>query len=568
VLITGTLLSDNTINMSGGAELDFAAASTLDAGSTVNGASDTGTIDILSGTFTDLGNIQVIQPDAELTIELNGGTLLSNGLDGDIGLNAGDPGVSNSGTLLVLGGTLADQEVHVNDGTAYIAAALLNNDLLSVDGGLLEIAQTTTVSPSQLTFVNGGTSTIKFDAPTNFNGDGSGQIIGFAANDTIDIGANIIGTLVYSGDLGGYADLALENPSGSTIFSTVITGGDESTFVGGTYTVGGTGGTAGSFQVTQGSGDTLITESGSAPPPPVNVAPNDFNGDGTSDFLVEDGSGDIVTWAVQSGTLESAPTYFGTATDGWSYLGTGDFYGGGTADVLVTNSSGALVDWQSEDGTLSGSPTYIGTATDGWNYVGTGDFTGNGTDDILVEDGSGDLAYWPITDGTLSGSPTYIGTATDGWSFLATADLHGDGTSDILVQNSSGAIDDWYIQNGALSGSPIYVGTATDGWSFLGTGDFTGNGTDDILVKDTTGDLAYWPIANGTLSGSPTYLGSLNSGWSYLGTGDYYGNNTTDIAVENSASGAVAVWPVTNGAIGTPSFVASGTDGWHAIAGT
>lgn len=561
LVITGAQLSDNTIDLSGGAVVDFASGSTLDAASAVNATA--GTVDV-SGRFTLLGSLGVVGSTGTLTVAIDG-TLVSNGTANDIGINDGQAGSLGNGTLVVTGGTVEAEGIHINDGVAIISTALDSSDEISVTGGSAEVNLTTAGAPVLQFVASTVPSTIKFDDPTSYN---DGFIQGFASGDTIDIGANIIGTIIYSGDLGGYADLTVENASGSTLLSAMFSGGDEATLQAGTFTVGSSGGTAGSFQVTQGSGDTLIGESSSSTPPSSSV-PNDFNGDGTSDFLVTDSSGDIVSWMVQSGTLSGSPTYFATATDGWSYLATGDFYGNGSTDILVTDSTGDLVDWQSQNGTLSGSPTYIGTATDGWHYVATGDFTGNGTDDILVGDSSGDLAYWPITAGTLSGSPTYIGTATSGWSFLATADLHGSGTDDILLQNSAGSIVDWYMQNGAISGSPTYVGTATDGWSFLATGDFTGNGTDDLLLQDSSGDLAYWPISDGTLSGSPTDIGTLNNGWSFLSTGNYYGNSTSDIAVQNTTSGAVAVWKISDGALsGSPSYVASAIDGWHPIAGT
>ena len=260
LVITGSVLSDNTIDLSGGAVLDFANGSTLDASSVVNSTS--GTISV-SGVFNDFGNIQAIQRDALLVVELNGGTLVSNGAapSGDIGLNVGQSGVPNSGTLYLLGGALANQEVHVNDGTAVVTSALLGNDLLSVNGGLLEIAQPTTVSPGQISFVPGGNdSTVKFDAPGNFDGDGNGQIVGFAGLDTIDLGVNTIGTIVYSiNTTYGIGTLVAENPSATPLFTTLLTGGDAGDFQQGTFAV--SGGRAGSFDVTQGSGqDTLITE--------------------------------------------------------------------------------------------------------------------------------------------------------------------------------------------------------------------------------------------------------------------------------------------------------------------
>ena len=191
-------MNDNTVILSGGATIAFDNGSTLDGSSTLNGIA--GTVAV-TGLFTDLGNISVTSGDTLVVSMASGATLLSDGLGGlDIGINNGGAGEFNGGTLYVLGGTLDNQEVHVNGGFVDVTAALLNNDELSLDGGVLEIAQQSTVSPSELVFVNANTavsSTLKFDAPGLFNGDGSGQISGFETGDTIDIGANTIGTIIY-----------------------------------------------------------------------------------------------------------------------------------------------------------------------------------------------------------------------------------------------------------------------------------------------------------------------------------------------------------------------------------
>ncbi len=300
--------------------------------------------------------------------------------------------------------------------------------------------------------------------------------------------------------------------------------------------------------------------------PPLDPAPDDFFGNGTSGILVTDTTGDLVDWPVASGTLDGSPTYIGTALGGWSYVTTGDFNGDGTTDVLVSDTQGDMADWTVRNGTLSGTPTYVGTALGGWHYLATGDFNGDGTTDLLVTDSNFDLVDWTIKNGTLSGAPAYIGTATDGWKFLATGDFYGNGTTGILLQNAAGDMVTWNIQNDALTGSPQYVGTATNGWHFLATGDFYGNGTSSLLLGDGSGDMVTWNIQQGTLSGAPVYVGSATNGWSFLGTGDFNSDGTTDILVKNSA-GSIVDWTIRNGTLsGSPTFVGSATNGWHAVA--
>ncbi len=315
---TGHELDDNTLNLSGGATIAFDNGSTLDGGSTLNGIAGTVTA---SGLFTDIGNIFVTSGDTLVVSIAAGGTLLSDGLGGlDIGINNGAAGEFNGGTLDLLGGTLDNQEVHVNGGSVDVTSALMNNDELSIDGGKLEIAQQSTISPSNLVFVNANTavsSTLKFDNPALFNGDNSGQISGFETGDTIDIGANTIGTIIYSAG-SGFGNLTVENTSGSTIFSATLSSGDTGNFQSGTFTVGSSGGTAGSFQVTQGTGDTLITEAttSSATPPSASEA---FYGGGTSDILFQNlNSGILLDWQMTNGAYAGSTSIAGATSD-WEY---------------------------------------------------------------------------------------------------------------------------------------------------------------------------------------------------------------------------------------------------------
>ena len=71
-----------------------------------------------------------------------GATLVSNGRSNDIGINDGQAGSFNNGTLMITGGTL-EPEVHINDGHANISSTLMNSDEFSVTGGgaRLDIAQ-------------------------------------------------------------------------------------------------------------------------------------------------------------------------------------------------------------------------------------------------------------------------------------------------------------------------------------------------------------------------------------------------------------------------------------------
>lgn len=300
--LSATELNNDTINLLNGATLAFDNGATLDGSSTVNGIA--GTIDV-SGVFTDYGNIAVSSGQTLVVSMAPGATLISNGPNQngpgtDIGINDGGAGEFNGGALYVLGGTLDNQEVHVNGGYTDVTSALESNDELSLDGGTLEIAQQTTVSPAQITFINADTSVssvLKLDNPTLFDGDNNGVLYAFKAGDTIVIGQSVA-RVIYNLDTainGG--TLIAENAAGNPLFTAQLSGGDAPTFASGTFDLDG-GTIAGSFQVVSASnGDVLISE----PSSPGTTTPP--SGPATWNWIGGTGSYDVGSnWTAISGT--------------------------------------------------------------------------------------------------------------------------------------------------------------------------------------------------------------------------------------------------------------------------
>ena len=575
--LSGTTIDQNTVYFDGGEGGDTLDGTATDRRVVAEGGLDD---DTLSG---GLGNDQLIGGsgadslyggpgndrlysyaiDFDASVAANDGpNLLDGGDDNDElrGSGAAERLLGGAGDDLLAGRGGAD---HI-DGGDGIDLALISRSHLGtpytfnfapgVGGDITEPEGARLISIERVQF-SGGTGAETVTGGSNddlLRGGGGNDVLtgnggtdrldGEAGNDTLD-GGDGLDVVVF---IGNRADYALAGTATSFRITDSVAGRDGTDTVRRVEVVSFADGT---FSVS----DFL----------PSGAAPNDFNGDGTTDILVSSAGGAIVAWTIEDGTLSGAPTYVATATGGWSYLDTGDFNGDGTSDILVTNAGGAIVAWTIEDGTLSGAPTYVATAAGGWSYLDTGDFNGDGTSDILVTNAGGAIVAWTIEDGTLSGAPTYVATATGGWSYLDTGDFNGDGTSDILVTNTGGAIVDWTIENGTLSGAPTYVATATGGWSYLDTGDFNGDGTSDILVTNTGGAIVDWTIENGTLSGAPTYVATATGGWSYLDTGDFNRDGTSDILVTN-AGGAIVDWTIENGTLfGVPTYIGTATDGWN-----
>jgi hypothetical protein len=635
LVITGTQTSDNTFDLSGSAVLDFSNGSTLDDGSVVNGVAGAGTIGV-SGTFTDVGNI-TLSAGATLVVAMtSGSTLESNGASGtapigDIGINDGLAGYFNGGTLYVLGGTLDNQEIHVNGGYTDVTSTLLNNDELSVDGGVLEIDQQTTVSPSQLTFGNADTtvaSTIKFDAPSLFNGDALGDIYNFVTGDTLDIGAESIGTLVYnnmdtSNNLG---TLIAENGSGAVLFSAVLSQDESDTYQQGSFTLNGSSGAAGSFLVTQGAGDTLISLSGTTSPGPVINAGGSvsYTAGGTpaaldpsltvsdseattltgATVVISSGflAGDILAAAASepdisvsynSGTLMLTGTDtladYQAVLDSITYASSaGDPTSGGTDD-------GRGISWMVNDGTNSGtgsSSLSVSTPSNGPVVTAGGSASYNaGSSPTTLDAG---LTISDAESSILDGATIAISSGFLAGDTLSVASVDGISASYVastgtLTLSGAASLTDYQTELDSVTyassaGDPTDDGTdysRTISWVVNdGTATSTASTSSlsvsasvgiisnaGILFQSNSGQVAEWQMGGTVISAAGNIGSSPGSSWLAMASGGFFAGDSSDIAFQNE-NGQVALWQVNGGTLESGSVLSTnpGTS-WH-IAGS
>jgi FG-GAP-like repeat len=146
---------------------------------------------------------------------------------------------------------------------------------------------------------------------------------------------------------------------------------------------------------------------------------HDFNSDGKSDIVWRDISGNVAIWDI-NGTqiLNPTATFVANVTYPlWTIIGLGDFNGDGYSDILWRDTSGDLALWEM-NGTRVLNPTATFVATvPGWSVVGTGDFNGDGMSDILWTNGNGVYAIWEM-NGTqvLNPTATAVASVATTWS--------------------------------------------------------------------------------------------------------------------------------------------------------
>jgi hypothetical protein len=185
----------------------------------------------------------------------------------------------------------------------------------------------------------------------------------------------------------------------------------------------------------------------------------DFNGDGKADILMWfDGGGErfiVAEVSASSGPQPSAGPGLafdnvGALPPGGTIDGVGDFNGDGRSDILVQDGTGLVQIWLSQAlsnnsysfpviyWTLGRFPT--------WHVLGAGDINGDGKADILWLNDNGELDVWLSSSSTFGFTPIGVTTLPSSWHFQDIVDLNGDGRGDIVWRNDSGDVSVWLSQ--------------------------------------------------------------------------------------------------------------------------
>jgi hypothetical protein len=217
---------------------------------------------------------------------------------------------------------------------------------------------------------------------------------------------------------------------------------------------------------------------------------------------------------------------------GWGFNPTGvavvvgDFNGDGMTDYLINQGTQNFVFLSNGDGTFTGvGPTPLGP---GWQFnpkgiaVVIGDFNGDGKTDYLINQGTQNFVFLSNGDGTFTTvGPMQLGP---GWQFnptgiiVATGDFNGDGKTDYLI--NQGTQNFVFLSNGpTFLVSSITTGLgATTSISYAPL-------TTNVYTKDTGANAAHYPIVDLQM---PLYIvaqadasngvgGKYSSGYAYVG---------------------------------------------------
>ena len=239
------------------------------------------------------------------------------------------------------------------------------------------------------------------------------------------------------------------------------------------------------------------TDYEAGPYPPMDVAIDDFNGDGKVDLaVVHEGPYSFFCGCTQGSFVSLFPGKgdgtFGPQTPlldvGGYSIASADFNRDGKKDLIVTIADGfAKVFLGRGDGTFDGGAPVQGSEFR--SIVRTGDFNGDSNPDIAMTEPSVDglCAYLGLGDGTF-GDKRSVGTSRGPVSLLV-ADLNADGRSDLAVACRRG------FTTSVLLARPVFgfqrIDFGTGGQPLCATaGDFNRDGFIDLAVAQDLGNTS------------------------------------------------------------------------------
>jgi len=298
--------------------------------------------------------------------------------------------------------------------------------------------------------------------------------------------------------------------------------------------------------------------------------PNDFDGDGISDILWRNTADGIVDWTMNGGTIAASGFAMSNgvivAPDAsWSAAGLSDFDGDGRSDILWRNTSGEVAVWLMNGAAITSSAdvTANGVAVRpdaSWSVAGVGDFNGDGMSDVLWRNSSGEVAVWSMGGTTIAASAdvTANGAAVRpdaSWSVAGIGRFNGDnagGNADVLWRNSAtGELTVWFMSGSSIASSADLtlngVAVRPDAsWSIVAIDDFNNDKDADILWRNSDGTLTEWALNGAAIgaSGPITFNGAVlapDASWHVVEIGDFNGDGRSDILWRND-SGALAEW--------------------------
>lgn len=227
----------------------------------------------------------------------------------------------------------------------------------------------------------------------------------------------------------------------------------------------------------------------------------DFNGDNRMDMLCHDGSGNKwIAFADRNGAFSRTGWHkrMGWCSHAGSELHIGDFNGDGRSDMICHDKTGnKWIAYANSKGNFDAGTGWhkrMGWCGHNGGQLLIGDFNGDGRDDMMCHDKNTGYKWTSLANihGQFTGTSWHraLRWCNHGSAELHLGDFNGDGRADMLCHDSHGT--KWIAFascNGQFTGTSWRKGM---GWcnhsgASLHIEDFNGDGRDDMMCHDGIG---------------------------------------------------------------------------------
>jgi hypothetical protein len=307
-------------------------------------------------------------------------------------------------------------------------------------------------------------------------------------------------------------------------------------------------GNVGTVDILRGNGDGSFQPAVSYPAgiSAFHAAVGDFDGDGTPDLAVSDGSSNTVNILLGNGDGSfQAPVSY-PAGGGPVTVLAADLTGNGILDLAVANESSNTVSILrgNGDGTFQPAQSFP-AGTQILNWMALGDFDGDGSPDLVCANYNSPVVYVLLGngDGSFQAPVSYPAGPFGSAYSVTVGDFDGDGILDLAVVNGSseGLVS---ILRGNGDGSfqaPVSYPTGDQGPVSVAVADLDRDGTADLaVVNNGSGGNGNVGVLLGNGDGSFQVPTTYTVGPSprFLAAGDFNGDGFPDLAVPNSNYGS------------------------------
>jgi hypothetical protein len=300
----------------------------------------------------------------------------------------------------------------------------------------------------------------------------------------------------------------------------------------------------------------------------------DFNGDGSSDIIVQNlTTGERAVW-LMSGTMYSGLRTISREHPDWEIAGYGDFNQDRRPDLLWENrTTGERVVWFM-NGTVCASQAWLTSSPAGWNVAGVGDFNGDDAPDLIIQNSSTGGNAIQILSGTEVAETVNLGTESPSWKIVGTGDFNADNQLDIVWQNTSTGERVLSIMTGTTRTQDVNWPTQSSDWLICGVSDLNGDRKPDLVESNRrTGERAI-RLMNGILEGEFRTVGSVHTNWivgrplfpSKAASSDMNGDGIPDLLSRDSQTGVATVTFCTRTGVGTSQTLANESSDWEIAA--